>query len=162
MLHLMSHHGFLTVNVGTIMFACCIIQSSPCNGGGTPSHLQYAPHTHEGHVAPPAQFSYDMFTNLYTLPLVSAPAPSYSHFSGFLPSQYTPKSSSLQQVDDQRQPNNPDAAAIRVMSRSRIALWNTISRQASRFTNIWRPVWTITTGLSDDNKPKFGLHRQAI
>jgi len=35
------------------MFACRIIQSSPHNGGGTPSHPQYAPHAHEGYVAPP-------------------------------------------------------------------------------------------------------------
>ena len=73
------------------MFACHTIQPYPRNGGGTPSHPQYAPRTHEGHIPPPAQHPYDISSNSYTLPPVSAPPP-YNHFSASLPSQYSPQS----------------------------------------------------------------------
>ena len=74
------------------MFACHTIQPSPCNGGGTLSHLQYALRTHKGHVAPPTQHPYDTSPNCHTLPPISAPAPSYTHFSGYLASQYPTQS----------------------------------------------------------------------
>ncbi|KAL4064525.1 hypothetical protein J3A83DRAFT_4101177 [Scleroderma citrinum] len=87
---------------GTIMFACHTIQPSLRNGGGTPSHPQYAPRPHESHVAHPAQHPYDVSPNSYTLPPVSAPPPPYNHFPGSLPSHYSsqswsshPESSSL-------------------------------------------------------------------
>ena len=53
MVYLTSHCTFLTVKIGTIMFACHTIQPSPCNDGGTLSYPQCAAQTHKGHVAQP-------------------------------------------------------------------------------------------------------------
>ncbi|KIJ67065.1 hypothetical protein HYDPIDRAFT_109065 [Hydnomerulius pinastri MD-312] len=77
---------------GTIMFACHTIQPSHRNGTGGSSHQQYANRAQDNYAPHHTQHPYDISASSYTLPPVNAPAPSYSHFSGSLPSQYSSQS----------------------------------------------------------------------